>query len=190
MKVLDTYAVLKRYFEDEPLELIVAHGRSVAGLALEIGRGLDLAGDELDFLEEAAMLHDIGVCRAHVPGIGVFGESPYIMHGILGRAILEEEGLPRHALVCERHIGVGLSEVDIVSQSLPLPLRDMTPQVLTEEIICFSDLFFSKKPGKLSHRKSEQRVRESLASFGEGKVQIFDTWLMRFGDALHSASCK
>ena len=182
--MLDTYAVLKRYFEGDLLELIVTHGRSVANLALDVGRSLDLADDELDFLEEAAMLHDIGVCRVHAPGIGIYGDSHYIMHGILGRIILEEEGLPRHALVCERHIGVGLSEVDIVSQGLPLPLRDMTPQVLTEEIICFSDLFFSKKVGELSHRKSAQRVREKLADFGEGKVQIFDTWLVRFGAAL------
>lgn len=188
--VLDTYAVLKRYFDGEPLELIVAHGRSVAILALDIGRSLGLADDELAFIEEAAMLHDIGVCRVHAPEIGMFGDSPYIMHGILGRAILEEEGLPRHALVCERHIGVGLSEADIVSQGLPLPLRDMTPQVLAEEIICFSDLFFSKKPGKLSHRKSAQRVREKLAGFGEGKVQMFDTWLVRFGAALRLVSYK
>lgn len=182
--VLDTYAVLKRYFDGESLELIVAHGAAVANLALDIGRSLDLADGELTFLEEAAMLHDIGVCRVHAPGIGVYGDAPYIMHGILGRAILEEEGLPRHALVCERHIGVGLSEVDISSQRLPLPLRDMTPQVLTEEIICFSDLFFSKKPGKLSHRKSVHRVRGKLAGFGEGKIQIFDAWLVRFGAAL------
>ena len=182
--MLDTYAVLKRYFEGDLLELIVAHGRSVANLARDVGRFLDLADDELQFLEEAAMLHDIGVCRVHAPNIGVYGDSHYLMHGILGRLILEDEGLPRHALVCERHIGVGLNEFDIISQGLPLPLRDMTPQVLTEEIICFSDLFFSKQPGKLLHRKSTHRVREKLAGFGEGKVQIFDAWLERFGGAL------
>ena len=182
--LLDKYAVLKRYFDGDSLELIVAHGRAVASLALDIGHSLDLEDDELAFLEEAAMLHDIGVCRVHAPVIGIYGDFHYIMHGILGREILEKEGLPRHALVCERHIGVGLSEMDIVSQGLPLPLRDMTPQVLTEEIICFSDLFFSKQPGKLSHRKSVQRVREKLAAFGKEKVQIFDAWLVRFGAAL------
>jgi len=182
--VLDTNIMLKKYFDGESLELVVAHGRSVGNLALDIGHSLELADDELIFLEEAAMLHDIGVCRVHAPGIGMYGSSHYIAHGILGRAILEEEGLPRHALVCERHIGVGLSKADIVSQGLPLPIRDMTPQVLTEEIICFSDLFFSKTPGKLSHRKSVQRVREKLAGFGEGKVQIFDAWLVRFGSIL------
>jgi len=184
MVVLDTNSMLKKYFDGESLELIVAHGKSVAELALDIGHSLGLADDELIFIEEAAMLHDIGVCRVHAPGIGMSGGSHYIMHGILGRAILEDEGLPRHALVCERHIGVGLNEADIVSQGLPLPIRDMTPQVLTEEIICFSDLFFSKTPGRLSYRKPVQRVREKLAGFGEGKVQIFDTWLVRFGDAL------
>ena len=182
--VIDARIILKKYFSGDSLELIVTHGRFVGDLAQEIGRSLGLADDDLIFLEEAAMLHDIGVCRVHAPGIGMYGDAHYIAHGIIGRAILEGEGLPRHALVCERHIGVGLCEADIVSQGLPLPIRDMTPQVLTEEIICFSDLFFSKSPGRLSYRKPVQRVREKLAGFGEGKVQIFDTWLVRFGDAL------
>lgn len=184
--MLDTHAVLKKYFYGESLELIVAHGRSVAMLALDIGRNLGLMCDDLKFLEEAAMLHDIGVCRVNAPEIGINGNFDYIMHGILGRQILEDEGLPRHALVCERHIGVGLTEVDIISQGLPLPLRDMTPQDIFEEIICFSDLFFSKKPGKLAQRKSAQLVREKLSSFGEDKVQIFDAWWARFGSALLS----
>jgi len=178
---IDVYEMLGRYFSGEPLELMIAHGRSVAGLAVEIGRVLDLADDELVFLDQAAMLHDIGVCRVHAPGIGMCGEAPYIAHGILGRSILEEEGLPRHALVCERHIGVGLTRDDIVAQNLPLPLRDMTPQALCEEIICFSDLFFSKTPGKLSDRKSLERVRAKLDSLGGNKVLIFEAWLLRFG---------
>lgn len=178
---IDVYGILGRYFSGEPLGLMIAHGRSVAGLALEIGRVLGLADDGLVFLDQAAMLHDIGVCRVHAPGIGMCGEAPYIAHGILGRSILEDEGLPRHALVCERHIGVGLTREDTIAQNLPLPLRDMTPQTLCEEIICFSDLFFSKTPGKLTDRKSLERVRTKLEGFGGGKVRIFDAWLLRFG---------
>lgn len=181
---VDTMALLNTYFDAEGVKIVAVHSRFVADLALSVGRVLALPDDELLFLEEASMLHDIGVCRVHAPGIGMHGAAPYITHGIIGREILEQEGLPRHALVCERHIGVGLTVEDIVSQNLPLPHRDMTPQTVAEEIICFSDLFFSKTPGKLSHRKTPERVRDKLAGFGAGKALIFDAWLLRFKAAL------
>jgi len=180
---LDTGGVLQRYFTGEALKVMVTHGRVVADLALAIGRGQALSDTELEFIEEAAMLHDIGTCRVEAFDIGLHGPHPYIMHGILGRQILEEEGLPRHALVCERHIGVGLTVSDIVKQRLPLPQRDMIPLTVPEEIICFADLFFSKKPGRLERRKPVAKVRAKLAGFGVDKVQIFDSWLERFGAA-------
>ena len=99
---------------------------------------------------------------------------------MIGRAILESEGYPAHALICERHIGVGLTVADIDRQQLPLPRRDMVPVSLAEQIICFSDLFYSKKPGRLAERKTSGRIRKKLASFGDDKVAIFDTWLKRF----------
>lgn len=182
--MLDLEQILGRYFSGDGFDMIMTHGRVVAELALEVGQGLGLPGHELLFLEQAAMLHDIGVCRVNAPGIGMHGEAPYIAHGILGRAILEQEGLPLHAMVCERHIGVGLSLEDIERQGLPLPLRDMMPRTQFEEIICYADLFFSKTPGKLTRRKSAERVREKLAEFGADKVRIFDAWQLRFGVVL------
>ncbi|BCS54470.1 HD domain-containing protein [Geobacter sp. SVR] len=180
----DPLDLLVSYFQGEALETIILHGRAVAGLAVDIGRSLALDGDELAFLDQAGLLHDIGVCRVHAPKIGLNGKHPYIMHGVIGRDVLESEGMPRHALVSERHIGVGLNQEDIINQQLPLPLRDMIPTTLSEEIICFADLFYSKTPGKLEQRKSPQHVREKLAKFGEHKVQIFDGWLLRFGGVL------
>jgi len=141
--LLDIKAILNKYFQGETLAMVITHGSAVSGLSGSIGRNLGLPVNELLFLEQAAMLHDIGICRVNAPRIGLYGDKPYIMHGILGREILEAEGFPRHALVCERHIGVGLTEVDITSQGLPLPIRDMTPQNITEEIVCFADLYFS-----------------------------------------------
>jgi len=130
------------------------------------------------------LLHDIGVCRIYAPKLGLYGEHPYITHGIMGREILEEEGLPLHALVCERHIGVGLTVADIISQQLPLPQREMSPLSLPEQIICFADLFYSKSPGKITLRKSPEQVRAKLAGFGEVKLQIFDRWMEIFGVGL------
>ncbi len=184
--MLDTIAILERYFQDAALQLIIDHGRAVAGLAGGIGRALELPGEDLDFIDEAAMLHDIGVCRVRAPEIGLHGEFPYIMHGILGREILEAQGLPLHALVCERHIGVGLSVADIVCQQLPLPHRAMLPISVAEKVICFADLFYSKSPEKLGQRKSVAHVRNKLVRFGNEKLQIFDTWYERFGAVLLS----
>jgi uncharacterized protein len=172
--------LLGRYFTGDALKLIVAHALAVAGLAGKIADKCGLSESDSLFVEQASLLHDVGVCRVHAPDIGMAGDHDYIMHGVLGREILEKEGYPLHALVCERHTGVGLTITDIVSQGLPLPHRDMTPQTLPEQIICFADLFYSKKPGKLSQQKEPQRVRRKLQRFGEDKVQIFDRWMERF----------
>jgi uncharacterized protein len=60
----------------------------------------------------------------------------------------------------------------------------MTPRSLSEQIISFADLFYSKSPGKITQQKSPERIRNKLAGFGESKLQIFDSWLERFGTGL------
>lgn len=175
-----TTDLLARYLEDEPLKIVLEHSRYVADLALEVADRLALKDDERLFIEEAALLHDIGVCQVHAPGLGLQGSHPYIMHGVLGRDILEREGYPLHALVCERHTGVGLTCEDIIRQGLPLPHREMCPVSLPEQVICFADLFYSKKPGRLGERKSVAQVRKNLLPFGKEKVAVFDEWLTKF----------
>jgi len=175
-----TTKLLARYLKGESFEIVLEHSRCVAALALEIAERQLLPEGDRQFIADAALLHDIGVCRVDTPGLGLHGRHPYIMHGVLGCAILEREGYPLHALVCERHTGVGLTCEDIVRQGLPLPHRDMCPQSLPEQIICFADLFYSKKPGRLGERKSVAQVRKKLLPFGEEKVTVFDGWLERF----------
>lgn len=173
--------LLARYLTGKPLTIVLEHSRHVADLALEIADHLSLPEGDRRFIEEASLLHDIGVCRVHAAGLGLSGPHPYIMHGVLGREILDQEGFPLHALVCERHTGVGLTLEDIVRQELPLPHRMMCPESLSEQIICFADLFYSKKPGRLDERSSVEKVRKKLLPFGSEKVEIFDSWLARFG---------
>jgi uncharacterized protein len=176
--------LLEKYFKGDALKMVADHSRFVADLALEVCRLTGQPDEECRFVEEATLLHDIGVCRTRAPRIGLPDGLPYIMHGVIGRGILESEGLPRHALVCERHIGVGLTLEDIIRQNLPLPKRDMIPVSTAERIICFADLFYSKNPDKISHQKSPDKVRRKLAGFGEDKVLIFDRWMELFGAAL------
>lgn len=172
--------LLEKFFEGESLAIIAGHGRAVADLGLQVCQRLGLPEEDCRFVEEAALLHDIGVCRIHSPKLGLYGEHAYIEHGIIGREILEQEGLPLHALVCERHIGVGLTVPDIVNQNLPLPQRDMSPVSLPEQIICFADLFYSKHPGRITRQKSPEQVRNKLSGFGDDKVRIFDKWMELF----------
>lgn len=183
---MDPISLLHKYFpEDEARRIVLEHSRCVADKALQLARshpdGLSL---DLGFIEEAALLHDIGICRTSAPDIGCHGPHPYILHGILGREILEAEGLQRHALVCERHIGVGLTAADIAGQGLPLPHRDMTPITGEERIVCLADLFYSKKPGQLVTEKPVARVRQEIGRFGFDKTAIFDAWVAEFAGAV------
>jgi uncharacterized protein len=173
--------LLQKYFTAGALEIIVPHSRLVAEKALRIARNCPSASElDLAFIEEAAMVHDIGISQTDTPMLGCHGSAPYIMHGVLGRDLLEKEGYPLHALACERHIGVGLTVEDIVAQGLPLPKRDMIPLSLEEKIIACADLFYSKRPGMLTTEKTTEQVRTELAKFGGGKAAVFDQWLKEF----------
>ena len=174
--------LLEKYFSGNPegLDIVCRHSRKVADKALAIARGAVGADPDLRFIEEAALLHDIGICRIHAPKLHCFGDAHYICHGVIGREILEAEGLPRHALVCERHIGVGLTIRDIEHQKLPLPEREMSPVSTAERIVALADLFYTKKGGELDREKSEDQVRDDLLRFGREKVLIFESWLNDF----------
>lgn len=173
--------LLAEHFSPLALAIIVEHSRCAAEKALKIARECDFAESlDMAFIEEAALLHDIGVSKTDAPFLHCHGTAPYICHGVLGREILENAGLPRHALVCERHIGVGLTVEDIIAQKLPLPHRNMLPVFTEEKIIACADLFYSKKKGHLSAEKTLQQVRHDLAKFGSTKVAIFDGWLKEF----------
>lgn len=165
--------LLEKYLGDNPklLETVTLHSRAVADFSLEIARSQEFDVDLL-FIEEAAMLHDIGVVRCNAPSIYCYGERPYICHGIEGAAILRSEGMERHARVCERHTGAGLSREDIIRQNLPLPHRDYLPETLEEKIICYADKFYSKS-GNLTERKSHEKVIASMAAHGGDSLSRF-----------------
>ena len=178
---MKTVELLEKYFTNKgALEIILHHSRLVAAKALRIAAAQRLREEDRQFIREAALLHDIGVCRTASPRLCCHGPEPYIRHGIIGREILEAEGLPRHALVCERHIGVGLTIDDVIAQNLPIPKREMVPLTIEEKIVSFADLFYSKKPGAVHIEKSPDQVRDNLMQFGAHKVIIFDGWLQEF----------
>lgn len=173
--------LLRQYCTPHTVSILMTHGTMVAGKALAACAAVNADSDTRRLVIEAAYLHDIGVCKVAAPEIGCHGQAPYICHGLLGREILEGEGLLPHALICERHTGVGLTIQDIVGQNLPLPQREMTPETLAERIICYADLFFSKNPDRLETEKSVDKIRKGLSKFGPDKVAIFDAWQREFG---------
>ena len=80
----------------------------------------------------------------------------------------------RHAMVCERHTGAGLSLQGIMAQNLPVPHREMVPVSLEEQVICFADKFFSKT--HLDTEKSVERALKSISKYGEEGVVRFNKW--------------
>lgn len=149
--------IINKYYpeENELRHILLTHSRSVADKSLWIAdRHPELSLDK-DFLYEAAMLHDIGIFLTDAAGIHCFGDKPYICHGYLGADLIRGEGYPRHALVCERHTGAGLSLEGIIAQDLPVPHREMVPVSLEEQAICFADKFYSK-----THLEKEKSVEK------------------------------
>ncbi len=176
--------ILAKFYDQrsKALEILVEHGQQVAQKALRAAERVAYLKPDLDFIRKAAMLHDIGIGQTDCPGFGCQGKYPYICHGFLGRRLLDNIGLPEHGLVCERHVGVGISRADIKSFNLPLPERDMLPVSIEEQIICYADKFFSKNGNgqKQNGTKSIEHIVQSLRSYGQDKVARFQRWVEMF----------
>ena len=178
--MMNPIEIIQKYYpiESEAYKILVKHSRDVADKAILIGRMHPEMGLDLQFVEEAAMLHDIGAFLCHAPEIDCHGTARYICHGFLGADLLRNEGYPRHALVCERHTGTGISLEMIERFGFPMPRRDMRPQSMEEQLICFADKFFSKT--HLKEEKPIERILKSMAKYGEESVKQFDTWSKLF----------
>ena len=174
IKIIDKY-----YDKNSKIyKLLMGHSNAVAKKALEVAKRLNNQDIDLELIYEGAMLHDIGIFLTNAPKIHCLSNEPYIRHGILGKEILEKEGLPKHSLICERHIGVGLTAEDIKRQGLPLPERDMAPKAIEEKIIAFSDNFFSK--GKGGRENSINEIKDIFKKNDSKKIKIFEEWCREF----------
>lgn len=162
-------------------DLLVWHSEQVAAKALAIAERVMHLEPDTDFIRQAAMLHDIGIFMTNSPSLGCHGTYPYVAHGYLGRALLEKNNLPRHALVCERHVGAGISAHDIGRHQLPLPVRDMLPLSLEEKIICVADKFFSKDTSEMHGERSLDTVISIIQHYGDANLKRFMIWLNQFG---------
>jgi uncharacterized protein len=169
-------AIIDKYYKagTKLHDIYMSHAEDVTNKSLTIVRKHPELAVNVRFIEEAGMLHDIGIFLTKAPRIACEGNFPYICHGYLGRELLTEEGYPKHGVVCERHTGTGLSLETIINRKLPVPHRDMRPQSMEEKIICFADKFFSKS--QLGKEKPLKKIRQSLADHGWHQVEVFDEW--------------
>ena len=164
-------AIIDKYYpEDDALRrLLLKHSRQVADRCLLVARRHPELPLDVAFLEEAAMLHDIGIRWCHAPGIFCQGTEHYIRHGLIGAELLRREGLERHARVCERHTGTGITQEQIARQQLPLPLADYVPETLEEQLVCYADKFYSKS--RPDRELTVEQAAQSLAKFGAEGVE-------------------
>ena len=163
---MDYLSIIYRYYpeDDELRRLLLKHSRQVADRCMEIVRKHGELPVDVQFLEEAAMLHDIGIVCCNAPSIHCHGTEPYLRHGPIGADILRAEGFPRHARVAERHTGTGLPGYE--------------PETLEEQIVCYADKFYSKsRPDRVL---TVAETAESLEKFGHEGVLKFLSWAERF----------
>ena len=173
--------IINKYYpeENDCKRTLVKHSRMVADFALEIADKHPELNLDRKFIEEAAMLHDIGIFMTSAPDIGCTGDAPYICHGYLGAGLLRKEGFPTHARVCERHTGTGLTKEQIAKNGWPIPAQDLLPESMEEQIICFADKFFSKV--KYLHKaRTYEQVLDSMARISPQSVEKIEKWALFF----------
>lgn len=174
--------IIDKYYPAETLRRVIymKHCRQVTDLALEIAHRQNLPLKDSE-IEEAAMLHDIGIFLTDARDIGCNGTYPYIMHGILGAQLLREEGFSEEtARVAERHTGAGITNEEIQQQSLPLPPGNYMPETLLERLVCYADKFYSKS-GEMK-RKTFERVKASMSRLGDATLHRFLSLHREFGN--------
>lgn len=196
---MDYLALLHRYYpEDNALRrMLLHHSRQVCARALQIVERHPELGANRNLVEAGAMLHDIGIFLTDAPGIHCHGTAHYILHGSLGAQLLrnEAEQLKEEQLqaiqlqeelhfyealarICERHTGTGLTRQTIIERGLPDPQKDLLPETIEEQIICYADKFYSKS--HLERERTIPQTLQSLEKFGDEGVEKFRHWTELF----------
>ena len=167
---MDCIELIDKYYATSPelRHILVTHSEQVRNRALLIIDAHPNWEVDRDFVAEAAMLHDIGIIHCNAPKIFCVGPHHYIEHGYLGAEMLRAEGLPRHALVAERHTGSGITMEQVIREDLPIPVQDYLPVSLEERIICYADKFYSKS--HLGEEVALSKIRQNIWKYGHDAI--------------------
>lgn len=184
--MIDYIALIDKYYAQRPelKQVLLVHSMQVRDKAMQIvANHPDWITQQLVdpvFIEEAAMLHDIGIIYCNAPRIHCHGEYHYILHGYLGAELLRKEGLNKHADVAERHTGSGISEEQVIREGRDIPIKDYCPRTLEEKIICYADKFYSKS--HLGEEVKMEKVRQNIWRYGHDAVLRFDEMRQLMGE--------
>ncbi len=158
----EAIALLRKYSKSKKdFNAVLKHSKAVQKVALRIAK--KIKNIDIEFIKTASLLHDIGRFRCHP------GKFSY-KHGIVGANILRKEGLKKHALVAERHLGAGISKKDIKEQKIKLPLKDYLPRTKEEKIIAHADNLIAGSK-EISLRRTIERFRKELGKEAAEKVK-------------------
>jgi uncharacterized protein (TIGR00295 family) len=153
----EAIALLKKYApDDKTFRIVLDHSQAVKDIALRIAEGKHV---DMELVVTGSILHDIGRFK-YMPG------KDSIKHGVAGSDILKKEGLPKHALIAERHIGAGITKEDIDEQGLDIPKKDYIPLSKEEMIITHADNLVdgSKEvPFSECYKEFKEEVSEKIA---------------------------
>lgn len=172
-------SLLKKYApNDEYLVLVKTHGKIVAEIALEIANRID-SRINLDVLESACLLHDIGSCVfIEAANSNKEFQKSYPGHAILGAKILQDEGVSERVWrAVETHVLLGLSKEEIVEQGIALPFKNYFPETIEARLLCYADRFHSKHPRFNDFEKFSTGLFERLPEQGKK----FNEWSKEFG---------
>ncbi|MBN1785800.1 MAG: HDIG domain-containing protein [Candidatus Methanofastidiosa archaeon] len=147
---------------------IIRHSISVSEYVMEICAGIDnKCKIDRPLCIYGALFHDIGRSVSH--GID---------HGILGSEILMSLGFPdNYSLVCERHIGGGISKEE--ARSAGLPPRDYIPISLEEKLVCHIDnLVYGSKRVSIDH--TLKRLRKKIPSVALERIKLLNSEMQQY----------
>ena len=174
--------IVNKIYKDNPIaqSFLLKHSLAVSNMSCKIAERV--GGVDVEFVREAALIHDIGIIFTHAPDLNCFGDAPYIKHGIIGERLLTDLGFPRHARVCRTHVGVAITKEMIQEAKLPLPYEDMIPITQEEIIVAYADKFFSKSPQWIDRVKPLDVVVDSIKAHSRVSADIFMEWHNLYGE--------
>ncbi|MFC1790072.1 HD domain-containing protein [Patescibacteria group bacterium] len=125
--------LLKRYPVPDG---VLGHLEEVKRIALLIGKQLLDHGErlDLDFLEAAAYLHDLGRCEVNYEK---YPREKQALHASVGEEILIKEGYPELAAIAGAHSVVVINQEE--AEEMGLPKATKLPERVEAKIVCIAD---------------------------------------------------
>ena len=119
-------AIIDKYYpeENELKHILLVHSRSVADKALMVLNAIQSYILIVNSWKKLPCYMILGSFVVMLQASNVLVLNLIYVMVDWGAEMLRKEGFPRHARVCERHTGAGVTREQIINQHLPLPEQD------------------------------------------------------------------